>query len=235
MRTVFIADAHLKGLDDPNQKSLVEFLDKLKADNLVVLGDLFDFWTGGNKVVLRNYRPVLDSLLRLAKRSTKIIYLEGNHDFDMGSFFTEDLKASVYTESADLTIDNKRFYLAHGDMVSMTTGYTVWRAFLRSPLFRFIAWLATPNGTWNIADRLSKNSRKKSRKHKRDGSAIDIRLKEFAGVKTSDGFDCVVFAHSHVAGVQSLGKGVYANPGSWLERNYLVYDGRQFRVERYKG
>jgi len=40
MKIVFIADAHLKGLKDPNQGRLVRFLESLEgADVLVMLGD----------------------------------------------------------------------------------------------------------------------------------------------------------------------------------------------------
>ena len=50
MNIVFVADAHLKGLDDPNQASLVEFFDGLDGvDLLVILGDLFDCWGGGQQ------------------------------------------------------------------------------------------------------------------------------------------------------------------------------------------
>lgn len=232
MRIVFISDAHLKGLDDPNQDSVVRFLDGLeRVDTLIILGDLFDFWTGFNEVVRRNYLPVLESLIRLRKKGVEIIYLEGNHDFGMGSFFTDTLNARVYPESADVVLDGKRFYLAHGDMVHMTAGYRLWRGFLRSPIFRVAAKAATPKVVWNIALGVSANSRKKARDYSHN--PIEARLAEFAEMRIAEGFDFVVLAHSHMPGVHKKGNGTYANPGSFIgKKSYLVYEGGGIRLEK---
>jgi len=41
-------------------------------------------------------------------------------------------------------------------------------------------------------------------------------------------------AHTHLAGIKQLGKGVYANCGAWLEYyDYLVFDKNGLRAEKY--
>lgn len=238
MKMVFIADAHLKGLDDPNQLALVRFLDSLKADTLAVMGDLFDFWTGSNSVAKAEYAPALASLLRLKKRGAKIIYFEGNHDFSMGPFFTNDLQAKVYAGLSEIKLGKNNCVLGHGDTVSMSAGYRLWRAYLRSPLFRVMAAVATPPAVWAIANRLSKKSRKRS--YPAGENMTEKKLREFATDRIGKGADIVVLGHSHEPGVTSLesaGKrGTYANPGSWArDKSYLVFDGTRFVVERWKG
>lgn len=234
MKTVFVADAHLKGPGDPNQAALVKFLSSLKADNLVILGDLFDFWTGANRVVEGNYSPVLDELLRLNGRGANIVYVEGNHDFSMGPFFTSRLKARVIPDRGEVSIDGKRFFLIHGDTVSMTFGYRLWRAFLRSPVFRVIASAATPGFVWKCAMGLSKKSRKKNAGYDK-GARIDEGLRAFARSRLGSA-DCVVFAHSHKPGVYMEKNGIVANPGSFAtDRSYLVYEKGSFRIEKFKG
>ncbi|MBI2411828.1 MAG: UDP-2,3-diacylglucosamine diphosphatase [Deltaproteobacteria bacterium] len=233
MKTVFVADAHLKGPEDPNQAALVKFLSGLKTDNLVMLGDIFDFWTGTNRVVEANYAPVLDELLRLKGRGASIVYVEGNHDFSMGPFFTAKLKARVIPDKGEISLDGKRFFLLHGDTVSMTFGYRLWRAFLRSPVFRVIAWAATPGFVWKCAMGLSKKSRKKNTNYDK-GARIDEGLRAFAREELASS-DCVVFAHSHKSGVYMEKNGVVANPGSFAtERSYLVYEKGSFRIEKSK-
>lgn len=232
MKIVFISDAHLKGPQDPFQEKAVRFLEGLTSiDRLVVLGDLFDFWTGSNHVVLKNYRPVLEALKRLAGRGVKITYLEGNHDFSMGSFFTGELGADVYAEAAEIVIDNKRFYLGHGDAVKMTTGYRLWRAYLRSPVFRVMAGIATPPVVWNIALDLSKRSRRRAYKVK--SNTTEPALKALAEKKIGEGFDCVVFGHSHLAGVHRIKAGIYANPGSLRDGSYLTYEAGEWGLRRF--
>lgn len=233
MKTVFIADAHLKGLDDPNQKTVVEFLDSLRAvDRLVVLGDLFDFWTGFNSVVEKNYRPTLDALVRLRDRGASIVYIEGNHDFSMGRFFTDTLKATVCPEHLVLDLNGKKYYLSHGDTVNMTIGYRLWRAFLRSPLFTVTSALVGPSGVWNIALYLSGRSRGRHRKNNTGYNDTERALREFAAEKITAGVDGVIMGHSHSSGVHGLGGGVYANPGSLIDGEYLVWEDGSFRPER---
>lgn len=237
MDIVFVADAHLKGLEDPNQQRLVKFLDTLPAvDALVILGDLFDFWTGFNEVVYYHYLPTCDALRRLKEKGLKIVYLEGNHDFSMGSFFTSVLGAAVYPDTFELNCDGRRMLLAHGDTISMTPGYFLWRSFLRSKTFRIITRIVTPGLVWKVAGFLSRKSRGYSKK----GDMIEERLREFARGELHKGMDAVILAHSHVPGVYreeaSGGKRVYANPGSWAnDSTYLVYSNGEFTVKKFSG
>jgi UDP-2,3-diacylglucosamine hydrolase len=243
MKIVFIADGHLKGLTDPSQARLAEFLKSVDGvDILVILGDLFDFWTGFTDVVYYHYLPVLNALKDLKDSGTRIIYLEGNHDFTMGEFFTGVLEAGVYPDFFELDADGKRFYLAHGDTIKMGVRHALWRGFLRTPLFRLITKLATPGFVWRVAGVLSKKSRGYNMGGERGegGLLIERRLREFARQKIATGIDAVVFGHSHVSGVYDEVvegmRGVYANPGSWTDgASYLVYEGGAFRVERYTG
>ncbi len=235
MKIVFVADAHLKGLDDPNQASLVKFLDSLKGiDLLVVLGDLFDFWGGDNKVVRKHYRPTLDALLRLKERGIRILYLEGNHDFSMGKFFIKALEADVYYECVELDAgDEKKFFLAHGDLIAGGIGHAAWRQSLRSGLLRILMNAVGPWIVWKIATALSRKSREYGGK-----KDVDAKLREFARRRIAAGSDAVVLGHSHVPGVHkedAEGRtGTYANPGSFAgAKSYLSYEKGEFRVKRW--
>ncbi len=234
MKAVFISDAHLSGASDPNQKKLAKFLDGLSGiDALFMLGDIFDYWSGYDRATGREYREVLDSLKRLSARGVKIICLEGNHDFSMGPFFTGALKADVYADEAEMTLDGRRAYLAHGDAVDMSLGYRLWRGLLRSFLFRLMVRLIPPEQGWNIARRLSG----KSRRYGIEKAVVEERLRALARRKISEGFDIVVFGHSHSAGVheESAGarKGIYANPGSFANgSSHLVLEGGRLTARR---
>ncbi len=236
MRAIFIADAHLKGLNDPNQKHLCAFLENLKdIDKVFILGDLFEFWTGYNKTLEYNYSPVLVQFKRLKELSTDIIYVEGNHDFSVGPFFKDILGGAVYPDSADIILDGKRFFLAHGDIVEHSVSYKIWRRLLRSSITGLIIKMISHAFIWNVALCLSRTSRKNDKMDDR----LDKLQKNFAKEKIAQGFDIVIFAHSHVSEVSEIaanGKnGVYANPGDWVgEFSYLVYEDGNIRLERYK-
>ncbi|MFQ5428089.1 MAG: UDP-2,3-diacylglucosamine diphosphatase [Thermodesulfobacteriota bacterium] len=231
MKIIFLGDAHLKGEGEAAETALIEFLQNLKeVDLLVILGDLFDFWTARNTVVERRYRDVLQALKDVKEHGVKIIYVEGNHDFSMGSFFIDELEASIVEGSMVQEFDGKRFYLTHGDTVGMTKGYRRWRRFLRSPLFSFLTTVVPSGVVWNIATRLSG----KSRSYNTKGQQLDERLQEFAHDRIDGGVDIVVMGHSHMAGVHKIGHGTYANPGGWQgERSYLLYEKGKIEVKKY--
>ncbi|MFQ5480221.1 MAG: UDP-2,3-diacylglucosamine diphosphatase [Thermodesulfobacteriota bacterium] len=231
MKIIFLGDAHLKGEGEAAETELVEFLYTLKdLDYLVILGDLFDFWTETNTVARSRYGAVLRTLKEVKEHGVKIIYAEGNHDFAMGGFFTKELGARVVEGEAVLTLDNKRFYLSHGDTVGMTKGYRRWRGFLRSPFCSFLMRVMPSEVVWSIAMRLSGRSRSYNTK----GPQLDKRLSEFAAQRIEGGVDIVVMGHSHMAGVHKIGNGTYANPGGWQgERTYLVYENGKIEVKKY--
>ena len=237
MRAVFIADAHLRGIDDINQKKLVGFLSLLtdqRPEKLIILGDLFEFWTGFNGLIYSHYFPVLKGFEELKRCGTEIIYLEGNHDFSMGPFFTSFLGASVYRDYAAIEIDGRRFYLAHGDIVDPSPTYNLWRWFLRSPLFRLILMVVHPSVMWKVAIRLSDRSKLYPAK----ASAIERRHREFARRRIRNGYDVVVLGHSHIQAVEELQaderSGIYANPGGWKDHyHYMVYQDGMFHLRKY--
>jgi len=231
MKIIFLADAHLKGEGEAAEVELIEFLDTLEGiDCLVILGDLFDFWIARNKVARTRYKAVLKALKRVSEQGTRIIYVEGNHDFSMGGFFTEELGATVVEGEAELTLDKKKFYLSHGDTVEMTDGYRRWRGFLRSPSFSFLTTVLPSGLVWSVATRLSGRSRSYDTK----GPGLDERLREFARERIESGVDFVVMGHSHMAGVHKIGHGTYANPGGWEgERTYLLYEKGRIKVKKY--
>ncbi|MFQ5354211.1 MAG: UDP-2,3-diacylglucosamine diphosphatase, partial [Thermodesulfobacteriota bacterium] len=145
MKIIFLGDAHLKGEGEAAETALVEFLLGLEGVYLlVILGDLFDFWVADNAVAEARYSAVLQALKEVKERGVKIIYVEGNHDFSMGGFFTDELEATIVEGSVVQKFDGKRFYLTHGDTVGMTRGYRRWRRFLRTPLFYFLKNVVAP-------------------------------------------------------------------------------------------
>ncbi len=235
MKAVFIADAHLKGLEDPNQKRLCSFLETLKdIDMLFILGDLFEFWTGYNQILEYHYAPILNQFKRLKESGTKMVYVEGNHDFSVAPFFKEILEGDVYSDSADIRLDGKRVFLSHGDTVEHSSGYKIWRRFLRSSFFKIIIKITPPSLVWNIAMRLAKRSRGNPKR----GDVLNRLQGEFAREKIRQGFDVVMLAHSHVPGVSEATvnglNGIYANPGDWIkEYSYLVYENGEIKLYRY--
>jgi len=218
MHAIFIADAHLRHEGDENYRLLMEFLAGLRGtiDTLFILGDLFEFWIGYDTVPFTHYHPVLDRLRELAASGVEIVYLEGNHDFHMGPFFTEVLGARVHPGPTVVVIDGKRVYLCHGDEVNREDyPYRLLRFILHSPLTRKATRIVPPAVACWIAERMSHGSKKSHgrRRHRWDYPAL---LRAFAAERFREGCDVVISGHFHIPLLDNTDGRILLSLGDWL-------------------
>ncbi|HTG81831.1 MAG TPA: UDP-2,3-diacylglucosamine diphosphatase [Geobacteraceae bacterium] len=220
MRKVFIADAHLRNSGDENCRKLLSFLAGLQGntETLFILGDLFEFWIGSRQGPFPHYLPVLERLRELSTSGTELVYFEGNHDFHMGPFFTETLKARVYRGPATIDLDGKRIYLCHGDQINRRdVGYLLLRFVLHNALTAVVARLVPVSVVSAIADRMSRLSRKKHnhRQVKWDYVAI---LRDFAASRFREGCDAVITGHFHTPLLEKSpnGERTLLSLGDWI-------------------
>lgn len=112
---IFIADAHL------NSKNLEFefFLEKLHSkeittSQLILMGDIFDFISGESKYFIKLYKKSLDLLNKLSTQM-EIIYLEGNHDYNMQTLFPNIKVFKIEQQPIKMKFNNEIIALSHGD------------------------------------------------------------------------------------------------------------------------
>ena len=199
MRKVLIADAHLRNPEDENYRKMLMFLAGLQGntETLFILGDLFEFWIGYRRVPFTHYYPVLEQLRQLAGSGTDIVFFEGNHDFHMGPFFTETLKADVYKGPAVIDIHGKKVYFCHGDQInSRDIGYRLLRFAMHNPLSGACVPIIPAGAVSRLAVWMSRASKMKrqARRTKRDPLPM---LRQFAAARFAEGCDMVICGHFH--------------------------------------
>jgi len=235
MRAIFLADAHLCKPSDPNYQAMLAFLEEQcgKTDMLVLLGDIFEFWIG-KATVVEAYVPVIDVLERMHKQGTKLIYVEGNHDFHLGPVFTDRLACQVLPEGGSIELDGKTIFLAHGDLANPADdGYRRLRAFLRSGLIRTMLRLAPNRLTMAIATRSGDNSRKNAGERRSRWPAREI-LRPYATEILSEGYQALVTGHYHHPFHEKLGDGEHIALGDWITQfSYAVYENHAFTLQTY--
>ena len=161
MRAIFIADAHLRSPDDTNYRLLLRFLSELegKLDTLYIMGDLFDFWLGFPSHRFSQYDAILEALERLVQLGCRLVYFEGNHDFHLGSVFSQRLKAEIHTGPAIERIQGKRLYICHGDQINKEDRlYRLLRFLLRTGLVAASVRHFPPSWAQHIRKHLQKRS-----------------------------------------------------------------------------
>lgn len=239
MRYIFIADAHLKGKDDPYSHSLIKMLheEMEETDGLFILGDLFEFWAGEDPLLEDQYHKILEILYEFNKRKKRIVYLEGNHDFLLKDFFQREFKAEVYPDEHIEVINGKRVYLSHGDFAQRNDyPYLILRALLRSFLFRFMLKILPFRFIWKAGIALATIGQNH---WGQPNIRIQKALLKFAQQKFHSNIDCVVLAHLHFPEFERFNingrEYLYVNVGGWKpDKHYLVLNDRGFEHRQYK-
>ncbi|MBN2231930.1 MAG: UDP-2,3-diacylglucosamine diphosphatase [Deltaproteobacteria bacterium] len=244
-RAVFLADAHLVRPADPAYGDLLTFFAALPADlgHLFILGDFFDFWFGYETVVDVDCIPVLQALAGLADRGVRLWFVEGNHEFHLGPFFTRRLGTHHQQRELFVTLDDLHIYLAHGDHLA-TAGrlHSLWTALLKGPAGRAILSLAPPALTKKIARCLSAASRKAGG----ESRGVPEAVWEAAGAKIAAGADAAIIGHFHRQEEREIDLPQYGRKifrpcrrrmyalGDWAtDRTYLEYRDGAFTWRRW--
>jgi UDP-2,3-diacylglucosamine hydrolase len=240
MRKIFIADAHLQNENDPNYRLLLEFLAGLpgNTDTLFILGDLFEFWIGYPEVPFSHYLPVLEQLRHLREKNVEIVYFEGNHDFHMGFFFEETLRAKVCCGPAEFDLGGKKVYLCHGDQINRADyGHRLLRSLLHNRLTRALIPLVPPAVASRIAERMGRGSKRNhvARRNKWDYAAI---LREFAADRYREGYDAVVSGHFHLPLLEQTENGkkrTLLSVGDWITHySYGEWEDGEFSLKKFR-
>ncbi len=231
----FISDLHLglQGLEKEKEKELklISFLEFINhnGNTLFILGDLFDYWFEYKYVLQKGYFEIFTVLKKITDNGVKVYYLIGNHDFFHYDFFEKYLNVKLIKTEYTFNYDNKKFFLGHGDgLVKKDTGYKILKKILRNKFFQKLYYLVHPDLGISIARKTSKTSREYT--EYKDYGETD-GLFETAKLKIDDGYDFVIFGHSHMRDNKMYKKGQYINLGTWLSKPcYAIYKDNKIEI-----
>jgi UDP-2,3-diacylglucosamine hydrolase len=225
----FFSDTHF-GLGTPQDQiarrdrlfaCLDHHLERMKT--LVIMGDLFDFWFEWKHVILKKHFRILCKLTDIRSRGIEIHYLAGNHDFALSRFLQDEIGAVIHMETHEFVSGGKRFHLFHGDGLSPADwGYRALRKVFRNPVNqKLYAWFH-PDVGLELAHLSSRTSRNHTgRRWDVDG----VAYRDAATKKITEGFDYVIYAHTHEPLLEIVESGVYVNTGDWLKHNsYATFE-----------
>jgi len=236
MRVVFLADAHLRQPTDANYIALLTFLAEQegRTDILALLGDICEFLVGYPNWLFPNYVPLFEALERLQRSGTRLIYVEGNHDFHLAPSFRNRFPCRVLPEGGPLELDGRRILLVHGDLANPADrGYRLLRAILRSTPVRLLIRALPPAWTWQIGECSSKASRRAVGNKSRRWPAHEI-LRLYAQAHLAEGYQAVVTGHFHQPLHEQLETGELVALGDWISQySYAVWEDGAFRLESY--
>lgn len=237
MRAVFLADAHLRHPADDNYRALLAFLAEQegRTDLLVLLGDICEFLVGYPETVFPPYVPLFETLARLQRQGTQLVYVEGNHDFHLEPGFRHRLPCRILPDGGVIDLDGRRVLVVHGDLANPADrGYRLLRAVLRSAPARLLIGTLPAAWTWAIAERMSRASKLTRNEKSRRWPARDI-LVPYAETQLTAGVQAVVTGHFHQPLHEQLSNGELLALGDWITQySYAVWENGAFRLECYR-
>ncbi|HET7248337.1 MAG TPA: UDP-2,3-diacylglucosamine diphosphatase [Gemmatimonadales bacterium] len=239
-RCLVVADAHLGQVPESVATAFHRFLDTVPqpGDELVVNGDLFDFWFEYGSVVPRRHLATVMKLAGLVQRGIPVTFLGGNHDRWGGDFLRRDMGIGYYAGAAELVLAGRRALVVHGDgLTEQHWSGALLHWLLRQPVTIALFRMLHPAiGFW-IADRLSGTLADSTK----DTAVLDRAATAQAAyahalLERRRELSLVVMAHTHRARLEHVDGGrAYLNPGAFLDGGkYAVITPAGVELKNYR-
>lgn len=219
--TVLASDAHLGAVPPENERAFLDFLRAVPelGDELILNGDLFDFWFEYRTVIPRGHFPVLRALADLVDGGIPVRLVGGNHDAWGGAFLRDAVGVHLVDGPLVTLVRGLRTYLAHGDGLGEgDRGYRLLKRAIRSRLGALAFRLLHPDAGARIVRRVSGTGQR----HDRGPGAEEeraARLSEHAAalLRENPDLDLVAFGHVHRPELREVEPGrYYLNSGDWI-------------------
>ena len=242
-KVYFASDFHF-GIPDYatsriREEKICAWLDEIKADaqQIYLMGDLFDSWMEYKKVVPKGNIRFLGKLAELSDAGIEIIVFTGNHDLWMHGYFEQELNAKVYKTVKTIQINDKIFHLGHGDGVSKKeSSYLFLKNLLHNKVAQFIYRQVHPDLGLKLADYFSRMGPKhKYADLKMKPEEEEFQLLYAKEIISKTYYDFIIFGHRHIPIVMKLNvSATFVNLGDWISHyTFAQFDGEKLELKKY--
>jgi len=223
------------------EKKFVQWLDTVKknAGAIFLLGDLFDFWFEYKTVVPKGFVRVLGKLAELRDSGIPIYFFVGNHDLWVQDYFEKELNVPVYHEPKEFVINEKTFFIGHGDGLGPgDKGYKRMKKVFTNPFSQWLyRWLHP-----DIGMRLGNYLSTKNKLISGDEDVVFLGeekewLVQYCKQKLeTKHYDYFLFGHRHLPMTIELNdSSTYINTGDWITHlTYAVFDGKKTELKKFQ-
>ena len=194
---IFIADVHYqKDAREEFYTFLSSIKDKkIKTDQLILMGDIFDLLVGGVDYTIKVNKKLIDLIDKISK-DIEIVYIEGNHDFNLTKIFTNIKIIPFNKQPMVVKFFDKYIIFSHGDNFQGLR-YKIYTTLIRSKTLLFIL---------NKIDKILKNKISKNILKKQINKNLCKKSKDIQNISkqkfkiydiTFKEFDLILEGHYH--------------------------------------
>jgi len=195
---LFVSDLHLQASLPRTVQAFRVFLREyaVKARQLYLMGDLFEYWAGDDDIDAPCNREVVDALRQVSDAGTQVFWIAGNRDFLVGAQFAAAAGLALLPDPYVTDIAGVPLVLAHGDaQCTDDTAYMAFRKQVRDPRWQR-DFLALPLAQRKqIIEGMRSESKAASRAKSYD--IMDVNEDAIAGLFDTSGVAIMIHGHTH--------------------------------------
>ncbi len=217
-----ISDFHLATLAC-KAKPLLKYLKSIQTKRLVLNGDIIDSWRFSRNYFPKAHLKVIRQVVKMIEKGVQVIYITGNHDDVFRKFNNTKLGNFCIVNQLELTVNNQRVWIFHGDVFDHIIHHSPWLAKMGAAAYGFLTLF---NRMINICIKVCSGKEMilyKSMKDriKQRNEVLTNFEKAIANAAISKNIDLVICGHTHIPVDKSVltDKGTvrYINCGDWVE------------------
>ncbi len=238
---VVLSDLHL-GTYGCHSKELIQYLKLISPKILILNGDIIDMWQFSKRYWPDSHTKVIQIIIKMLSKGTKIYYLTGNHDETLRKFVDFKMGNFELLNKLVLEINGKKAWFFHGDIFDITMRHSKWLARLGAIGYDLLILI---NSFANkILEKIGKPKISLSQKIKNGVKQavkfIDDFEKTAITIAIEKNFDYVICGHIHQPCIKEFTKEnksklIYLNSGDWIENlTSLEYNKKEWKLFSYK-
>lgn len=203
----FASDVHLGAGDEltsrRTEQRFVAWLDMVAkdAEEIFLVGDIFDFWFEYNYVIPKGFVRALGKLAELADKGVKITFITGNHDMWAKDYLERECGIKTFFTPQTVKLAGKRLFVAHGDNMNIKNQpvLRLMNATFRSRIARVLfSWLVHPDLALKFGKWWSGKSRKSHSMETLTEESLGFLIDYARGYKAENPTtDYIIFGHMH--------------------------------------
>ncbi|OIV39568.1 UDP-2,3-diacylglucosamine diphosphatase [Flavobacterium johnsoniae] len=236
---VIISDVHL-GTYGSHAKELNNYLSTIKPKTLVLNGDIIDAWQFRKSYFPKAHLRVIQRIIGMASKGTKVYYITGNHDEILRKFSDMNMGNFSLVDKLVLELDDKKAWIFHGDVFDASVQHSKWIAKLGGLGYDYLI-LTNRFANWCLA-KLGREPYSFSKKIKASVKKAVKFISDFETTATDlaieKNYDYVICGHIHEPKIltkeNKYGSTLYLNSGDWVENlTALEYHKKRWKLYSY--
>lgn len=232
-RTGWISDVHL-GTRGCKAAALLDFLKHNDFETLYLVGDLIDIWALRRGIYWpQEHSDVIQKLLRKGRKGSEVIYITGNHDEFLASFFGHFGNVTLRKNAIHTTADGRRILVIHGHELDTVVQNMGWLAHVGDIGYHFL--MRVNMGLNFIRRRFGLGYWSLSAYVKAEVKNVVSFIGQFedAVVRYAKDYevDAVLCGHIHTPAIREMESVTYYNTGDWVESGTALIEHFDGRIE----